>query len=459
MVSPKIDYKTMKLADLKPAPYNPRVELKPGMPEYEKLKRSLSTFGLVEPVIVNKRTGYVVGGHQRLGVLRDLGYDEVKTVVIDVSEAREKLLNVALNKISGDWDLPKLRDLLGGLNEDWEDVTLSGFDDKELAQLLNNLDGDAGPDDADEDNYDPDEGPQDPITKAGELWQLGRHRLKVGDATKPEDVDAVMAGELADMVFTDPPYNVAYEGHRLKRDSITNDDQGDDQGDDEFAAFLANAFSAMLDVAKPGAAAYVFHPPGATAQAFMREFTATGWLHKQTLIWVKDSFVIGRQDYKWQHESILYGWKAGGSHHWYGNRKSPTTVEGRDLAGVTIAKGVGPDGCDVVTMFNGEQTVTLHAKDAHVAGSEGEGTVWRVDRPKRSKQHPTMKPVKLIARGLRNSSKPGDVVLDPFGGSGTTLIACEQMARDCRMIEKEPHYADVIIRRWEALTGEKAMKL
>lgn len=452
MTKNAIRIENRNLGDLRPAPYNPRVELKPGDAEYEKLKRSVIEFGLVEPVILNEATGYVVGGHQRLSVLRDLGYTEVPTVIVNLSESREKALNVALNKISGDWDMPKLRDLIADLDDGWDDVTLTGFDEAEVAQLLNNLDEADEPEgEPSEDNFDPDSVKDEPpITKRGELWQLGKHRLFVGDATRSADIHKLMQGELADMVFTDPPYNVDYTGGTKDALKIENDKMADRQ----FFEFLKASFSVMIRATREGGAIYICHADSEGLN-FRKAMIDSGWLMKQTLIWVKNSMVLGRQDYQWQHEPILYGWKPGAAHTWNSDRKQKTVIEDHDLSGVVIRKG----DTDVITVFNGEDTIEIEATGARVVREEGEGSIWRIDRPKRSKEHPTMNPIKLVARAVRNSSKPGAVVLDTFAGSGSTLIACEQLGRSARVSELDPHYADVIIRRWEALTGSKAMKL
>lgn len=381
---------------LKPSRYNPRKDLKPGDPEYEKLRRSIEEFGYVEPVIWNKRTGNIVGGHQRYKVLLDMGVSEVDCVVVDLDETKEKALNLALNKIQGDWDYEKLKDLLQELDTGEFDLELTGFDMDEIEDLMTQF---HVPEEITEDEVP--EPPEEPITKPGDLWLLGRHKLLCGDATDPEQVSKLMENQLADMIFTDPPYNVDYQGSAGK---IMNDNMTDDA----FYRFLLDAFKNMAQKSKEGAPIYVCHSDSEGLN-FRSAFKEAGWDLKQCIIWVKQQFVMGRQDYQWQHEPILYGWKPGAAHKWYGGRKQTT--------------------------------------------------VWQIDRPMASKEHPTMKPVNLCAKAIENSSKPGDIVIDFFGGSGSTLIACEQLNRTCYMMELDPVYCDVIIKRWENLTGQKAERV
>ncbi|MGE3682420.1 MAG: site-specific DNA-methyltransferase [Bdellovibrionales bacterium] len=254
---------------------------------------------------------------------------------------------------------------------------------------------------------DEDEAPKLPVvpkTKLGDVYILGRHRLLCGDATNAKHVQALMKGETADMVFTDPPYNVDYEGKTEDALKIKNDKMGNS----EFRDFLLKVFKNYISVSKPGSAIYVCHADS-NGLAFRSTLVEAGWLLKQCLVWVKQQFVMGRQDYHWQHEPILYGWMPGASHHWFGNRK--------------------------------------------------QSTVWQFDRPMRSLEHPTMKPVEMIQHALLNSSKKDDLVLDFFGGSGSTLIACEKTKRRCFTMELDPKYCDVVVTRWEKYTGEKAKRI
>ena len=440
-----------KITDLKPAPYNPRLDLQPGDPDYEKLKRSIQEFGLVEPIVFNERTGYVVGGHQRLKVLQDLGWSEVPVSVVDLDPEKEKALNVALNKIEGDWDNFKLKELLEELDTGAFDITITGFDEEEIEDLMTQFYVEEETE-VKEDNFDPDkaaEEVQEPITKPGDVWLLGRHRLMCGDSTNIDDVLRLMGGKQADMIFTDPPYNVDYEGSNGKK--IKNDNMEDSA----FYQFLYDAFVAMYTVLKEGGPIYVCHADSEGLN-FRKAFKDAGFLMKQCLIWVKNSLVLGRQDYHWKHEPILYGWKPGAAHAWYGGRKQDTVVE--EDVDLVIQK----EGDHFVLSFsNGIKSVMVKVPSYEIvfSGDDSDSTTWRIEKPKKNADHPTMKPIALCARAIQNSSKPGELVLDPFGGSGSTLIACEQTGRTCFTMEFDPVYADVIVKRWEEFTGQKAVRI
>lgn len=387
-----MDIARRRLADLVPADYNPRKDLKPGDPEYEKLRRSIEEFGYVEPVIVNDATGHVVGGHQRIKVLRELGVEEVECVIVTLSPEREKALNIALNRISGEWDREKLALLIADLQAADMDVSVTGFGPGELEDLFR----DDVKDGVHDDGFDPEGDLSRPaMTRPGDVWTLGPHRLICGDSTLEETYDHLMAGTMADLVVTDPPYNVDYEG---KAGKISNDSMKDA----EFLAFLTAAFKNMASAMKEGASAYVFHADS-EGLSFRQAFRDAGFHLSGCCIWKKDRLVLGRSPYQWIHEPVLFGWKEGARHQWYGGRR--------------------------------------------------ETTVWEFPRPQKSPEHPTMKPVELVAHPIMNSSKAGDIVLDPFGGSGTTLIACRQTGRVCRMAELDVKYADVIVARYIALAG------
>lgn len=440
----------MKIADLVPAEYNPRLDLRPKDPEYQKIKRSIETWGLVEPLVWNERTGRLVGGHQRLKVLKELGYNEVEVSVVNLNEEQEKALNIALNKIEGDWDQYKLKELLEDLDVGSFDITLTGFDESEIEKLMTQF---FEPREVVEDNFDPDEvieRIEEPMTKPGELWRLGRHRLLVGDATKLDDVVRVMGGATADMIFTDPPYNVDYEstnGKKIKNDKMDSE---------KFYSFLHDAFSNMFRVTKEGGPIYICHAD-TEGLNFRRAMVDAGWLMRQGLVWVKNSLVLGRQDYHWKHEPILYGWKPGAAHKWYGGRKQSTVAE----MPVSLTISENDDGRKMLTFTDGARSVVVAVKEYEIlyAGDDSGTTVWRFEKPSRNAEHPTMKPIGLVAKAIQNSSKPGENVLDPFGGSGSTLMACEQTGRNCFTIEFDPVYADVIIHRWESFTGQKAVKI
>lgn len=381
-----------KVIDLVPADYNPRKDLKPGDKEYEKLKRSIDEFGYVDPLIWNKRTSRLVGGHQRLKVLKDMGIDEVDVVVVDMDEEKEKALNVALNKISGDWDKDKLMLLITDLQGEDFDVSLTGFDPEELDDLFK----DDMKDGVKDDNFDVDKELKKPtITKPGDLWQLGEHRLLCGDSTKEESYNLLMAGKQANLVITDPPYNVNYQGSAGK---IKNDNMKDDA----FYQFLLAAFTNMEKSMADDASIYVFHAD-TEGLNFRKAFSDAGFYLSGTCIWVKQSLVLGRSPYQWRHEPILFGWKKKGKHCWYAGRK--------------------------------------------------ESTIWEFDKPKKNKDHPTMKPIPLLAYPIMNSSMTNSIVLDPFGGSGSTLIACEQTKRICRTIELDEKFCDVIVKRYIEQVG------
>ena len=385
-----IEKKNVK--DLLPADYNPRKDLKPGDPEYEKLKRSIEQFGYVEPVIWNEKTGRVVGGHQRLKVLTDMGITEVDVVVVDMDTEKEKALNIALNKISGEWDTEKLALVIADLQGTDFDVSLTGFDPEELEDLFRD-DVKGG---VKEDDFDVEAELKKPtFSKAGDLWMLGEHRLFCGDSTKPETFDLLMNGKKANLVVTDPPYNVDYKGSAGK---IKNDSMAEEQ----FEQFLLAAYQQMEAAMADDASIYVFHSDS-HGLAFRKAFEEAGFYLSGCCIWKKQSLVLGRSPYQWQHEPVLFGWKKKGKHQWYTGRK--------------------------------------------------ESTIWEFDKPKKNKDHPTMKPIALVSYPIMNSTMTGCLVLDPFGGSGSTLIACEQTGRICYTVELDEKFCDVIVRRYIEQVG------
>ncbi|MCF0259918.1 MAG: DNA modification methylase [Erysipelotrichaceae bacterium] len=380
------------ITSLLPADYNPRKDLQPGDVEYEKLKRSVQEFGYVDPVIWNEETKTVIGGHQRLKVLSDLGHDEIECVVVSFDLEKEKALNVALNKISGDWDKDKLALLIADLQAEDFDVSLTGFDQADLDDLFKSQ-TQAG---VHEDDFDVDAEMQKPVfSKAGDIWKLGRHKLVCGDSTKSETFEQLLLDEKVNLVFSDLPYGVDYKGKAGKI-------QNDNLKDEEFYQFLLKAFQLMHDSMADDASIYIFH---ADTQGlnFRKAFFDAGFYMSECCIWKKNRFVLGRSPYQWQHEPCLYGWKQKGKHAWYSDRK--------------------------------------------------QSTIWEFDNPTKSKEHPTMKPIELCAYPIMNSSLTNSLVLDPFGGSGSTLIACEQTGRVCRMVELDPKFCDVIVNRFIEQTG------
>lgn len=428
------------VADLKAAEYNPRKDLQPGDAEYEKLKRSIQEFGYVEPVIWNKRTGVVVGGHQRLKVMKDLGYTEVDCVVVDLDEAKEKALNIALNKISGEWDNDLLASLLKDLDGSGYDITLTGFDLAEAQELF----GSGSMENVHEDDFDAEsalDAVSEPKTKTGDLWLLGQHRLLCGDCTQSEDVSKVLDDKTADIMVTDPPYNVDY-GSAVKGKHESTSRQGslianDNLSDDEFYQFLLAFYKAAEKGLKKGAAVYVFHSTKETVN-FTKAMENAGLKCAQTLVWYKNHFTLGRQDYQWIHEPILYGWKEGAGHYFIDDRSLPTVNEELRLNLRKMSK------VELVELL--EKILELPS------------TVIKDNKPSKSLDHPTMKPITLCAKLIYNSSHEGDTVYEPFGGSGSTLIAAEQLNRKCCAIELEPKYCDVIVRRYKELCPEVEIK-
>ena len=388
-----MEFKKLKIADLVPASYNPRKALKPGDAEYEKIKNSITEFGYVDPVIVNDDMT-VIGGHQRLTVLKDLGFEEIDCVVISIDKTKEKALNIALNKITGEWNKELLADLIKDLQEADFDVAFTGFDPPEVEQLFNSVHDKK----ITEDDFDVDDELNNPaFSKAGDVWLLGRHRVCCGDSTLQETYDTLMDGAKANMVLTDPPYNVNVEETAGK---IKNDNMADE----DFYNFLFAAFVNMEHAMEADASIYVFHAD-TEGLNFRKAFKAAGFYLSGCCIWKKNALVRGRSPYQWQQEPCLYGWKKGGKHNWYSDRKQTT--------------------------------------------------IWEYDRPKASKDHPTMKPVALMAYPIQNSCMSNCIVLDPFLGSGSTLIACEQTGRICYGIELDEKFMDVIVKRFIEQTGSE----
>lgn len=388
----------ISIEKLKPAEYNPRKDLKPEDEEYQKIKRSLIEFGYVAPVIVNSDMT-VIGGHQRLKVLKELGYTEIECNIVDLDKNKEKALNIALNKISGEWDNDKLEKLLAELKGEEIDMDITGFSFDEVDNILKDITG------SKEDDFDIEQALNEidePVSKVGDVWILGKHRLMCGDGTQKENVDKLMNNNLADFILTDPPYNVDYEGKTQEALKIENDNMNET----EFYNFLLDSFKNMYESAKYGSSIYVFHAD-TEGLNFRNAFKNVGFKLAQCLVWVKNTFVMGRQDYQWRHEPILYGWKEGAGHYFIADRKQSTVLE--------------------------------------------------FDKPTRNAEHPTMKPIDLLVYLIKNSSKENQLILDLFGGSGSTLIASEQTKRICYTMELDPKYCDVIVKRWENLTGEKAI--
>lgn len=378
----------LKISEVKPYERNAK---KHDKKQIENVMESIRQFGFVQPVVVDKNNVLVIG-HCRYAAAKRLKMKQIDAVRVEsLTEDQVNKLRLLDNKLNeSEWDIELLLEDVPAL--DWD-----GFD---IDWNLPELEGDEPEVVEDE----PPEPPKEAKTKPGDLYQLGRHRLLCGDATKPEDLERLMNGQRADLYLTDPPYNVDYVGKTKDALKIENDSRGDS----EFRELLVNSFMAAKECMKAGAAFYIWHADseGFNFRGACRD---VGWTVRECLIWKKNSMVLGRQDYQWQHETCLYGWNEGGSHAWYSDRKQTTILE--------------------------------------------------FDRPTKSKEHPTMKPVKLFDYLMKNSSKKDDIVLDTFGGSGTTIIACEQNGRCGYSTELDPKYCDVIVERWEKLTGEKAILL
>lgn len=389
---PTMEIKELSLKELKPAAYNPRKKLKKGDKEYEKIKQSLLKFGYVDPIIVNKDMT-VIGGHQRLTVLKDLDYETAKCVIVNLPKEDEKALNIALNKITGQWDEALLADLLLDLQESDFNLDLTGFEPPEIDDILSNVHDK----ELSEDEFDVEEELKKPtVSRHGDIWQLGKHRVICGDSTKAETYKQLLDDRKANLVVTDPPYNVDVEETAGK---ILNDNMSD--GD--FYQFLLSMFTQVENHMETDASIYVFHAD-TEGLNFRKAFKDAGFYLSGCCIWKKNSLVLGRSPYQWQHEPCLYGWKKKGKHQWFSDRKQTT--------------------------------------------------IWEYDRPKSSKDHPTMKPIQLMAYPIQNSSMRGTVVLDPFLGSGSTLIAADQTGRICYGIELDEKFVDVIVKRYIEVTGD-----
>lgn len=360
--------------------------------QINKLRSSLREFGFINPVIIDRDFG-VIAGHGRILAAKEEGITEVPCVFADhLTEAQKKAYIIADNRMAMDagWHEELLRVEIEALQAEAFDLSLTGFDEKDLSDLFK--------DDADvqEDDFDVDAELERPtFSKSGDVWTLGRHRLVCGDSTKAETFDTLMQGRKANLVVTDPPYNVNYEGTagKIKNDNLA---------DEKFYQFLFDAFSNIEKVMADDASIYVFHAD-TEGLNFRKAFSDAGFYLSGCCIWKKPSLVLGRSPYQWQHEPCLYGWKKSGKHQWYADRKQTT--------------------------------------------------IWEFERTKKNTDHPTMKPIPLLAYPIQNSSMSNTLILDPFGGSGSTLIACEQTDRSCCTIELDEKYCDVIVKRYIEQVG------
>ena len=362
-----------------------------------KLRSSLREFGFINPVIID-RDYNIIAGHGRVLAAKEEGIMEVPCVFVDyLTEAQKKAYILADNRMALDagWDEELLRIEIESLQGEDFDVSLTGFEEQELADLFA-IEGDKA---AKDDDFDLSAALEKAsFVERGDLWIVGRHRLVCGDATQAEDVAKLMDGKKANLIVTDPPYGVSFkssDGLTIKNDSMK---------DEEFYIFLLTAFQCMAEHLENGGSAYVFHAD-TEGLNFRKAFIDAGFHLAGVCIWVKNSLVLGRSDYQWQHEPVLFGWKKGGKHSWYSDRRQTT--------------------------------------------------IWNYDKPKRNKNHPTSKPLDLLGYPICNSSQENAIILDTFGGSGSTLMACEQLNRICHMMELDEKYASVILRRYVEDTGDK----
>jgi site-specific DNA-methyltransferase (adenine-specific) len=359
---------------------------------------SIKEFGFTNPILIDKENS-IIAGHGRLLAVKRLGHEEVPCIIISgLTKTQIKALIIADNQLAlnAGWDLEKLSVEIEGLKDEDFNIDILGFNDDFIKDLL--FKENQGLTDED----DVPETSEQSITKLGDIWKLGNHKLICGDSTLLNSYEKLFGENKADLLMTDPPYNVDYEGGTKDKLTILNDSKSDN----DFLQFLTDAFNNCAINLKLGCSFYIFHSDWFGLE-FRQSIKNTDLEMKQNLIWQKNSLVIGRQDYQWQHEPCLYGWKKGASHSWYSDRKQTTII--------------------------------------------------KFDRPTKSKLHPTMKPVGLIEYLIKNSSKQEDIILDPFLGSGTTLMACEKLQRFCYGIELDPKYCDVIIKRWQQFTGKEAI--
>ena len=383
----------LNINDIKPYRNNAKIHTKE---QIEQIKKSIQEFGMNDPIAVWGKDNLIVEGHGRLEALKQLGYNEVDCIRLDhLTDEERKAYTLAHNKLTMNTDFD-----FDILNEELEDIT-----DIDMSDFGFDLDFEDEEKEVVEDEFDIDSNiPEEPKAKYGDIYQLGKHRLMCGDSTKEDDVRKLCNNNLIDLFLTDPPDNVDYTGKTADALKINNDKMKES----DFRVFLKEAFRNANEVMKPGACFYIWHADS-EGYNFRGACFDIGWKVRQCLIWRKNSLVMGRQDYQWQHEPCLYGWKDGASHLWASDRKQTTILD--------------------------------------------------FDRPTRSAEHPTMKPISLFDYQIRNNTKGNDIVLDLFAGSGTTIIACEQNNRIAYGMELDPKYVDVIIKRYEDFTGRKAIKL
>lgn len=410
----------LSLNQVKPYENNPRIN----DDAVEMVAKSIEEFGFKNPIIVDSNM-IIIAGHTRLKAAERLGIEEIPVIIADdLTDDQANALRLVDNKTSelAQWDFEKLKLELDNINMDMLDFDFN-YDELNIEDLKP----------IEEDNFDLEEALEEinePITKTGDLWRLGRHYLLCGDSTKQNDVKALMQGYTADLLVTDPPYNVAItnsEGLTIENDNMNKED---------FKIFINSALKNASDILKKGGAFYIWYGDCEDI-AFRTACFNNGLTIRQCLIWVKNNFNLGRQDYQWKHEPCLYGWKEGASHYFIDDRTQDTIIEDKiDYQSMTKEQLK-----DYIKELLQDRTST---------------TIIKEDKPLKNDEHPTMKPIKLMARLIKNSSKRNEIIVDLFGGSGSTLISCQELDRICYMMEYDPKYCDVIIKRWETLTGEKA---
>ncbi len=418
--------------------------------QIEQIKKSIEDNGMNDPIAIWGKKNIIVEGHGRLMALKELGHTEVPVIRLDhLTDNQRKAYALIHNKttMNSGFNEDILNEILQELAEVGIDMDVFGFEGFDIEE---------DDTEAQEDFYEP-ELPEQPKAKRGDIYQLGSHRLMCGDSTDEADVEKLLDGEEMDLCLTDPPYNVNYgekveslskvskeKGHDVfsysngSRESSTI--ENDNMDDESFYNFLFNFYTQMMNSLKPGGVFYICHADS-EGYNFRKALKDAGGRMRQTLIWVKPHFVMGRQDYHWRHEPILYGWKEGAGHYYIDDRTQNTVWE---------------DKPDIDNMKKEEMKQLL--KEIYEEDRISTSAIHEA-KPTVSELHPTMKPIKLMGRFIKNSAKPGEKVIDFFGGSGSTLIACEQLNRTCYTMEYDPKYVDVIIDRWEALTGQKAVKI
>lgn len=403
-----------------------------------KMVEALRAWGFRVPLLVTS-TGEVIDGELRLEAARELGMTEVPVIIQDdLTPTQVRTFRLLVNRSAtwADWNEDAMRAEMAELRLELDSLSLTGFSDRELDAFLQGAVADT--------EKDPDAIPEEPAVATsvpGDIWLLGMHRLMCGDSTRPADVTALMDGEQADMVWTDPPYNVDYKGKagKIKNDKMTPE---------QFDAFLRRLLISAADILCDGGAIYVAHSEAGDGMAFRKAFLAAGFYLSSVLIWRKNQLVLSRGDYHWQHEPVLYGWKPTGKHTWYGDRKQTTLFE--HFAGQAIVR----EADNVWQVATGDSILRITGKDVMVENLAS--TIISVPKPQRSKQHPTMKPVALVERMMANSSPRGGLVVDLCGGSGTTLIAGERLGRRCNLMDMDPRHVDGTILRWQEYTGKVA---